>query len=171
LGLVQATDANFYGTTPSGGTYAEGTIFKITASGTLTTLYNFCSQTGCPDGFQPYAPLFQATNGNFYGTTASGGAPSTVCSEGCGTVFNLSVGLGRFVRTLPASGEVGKAIKVLGGHLTGATSVTFNGTPSTFTVVSASEITTKVPTGATTGPVEVVTPSGTLSSNVPFQVP
>jgi hypothetical protein len=47
---------------------------------------------------------------------------------------------------------------------------TFNGTPATFTVVSASEITTTVPTGATSGTVQVVTSGGTLSSNVPFTV-
>jgi uncharacterized protein (TIGR03437 family) len=55
-------------------------------------------------------------------------------------------------------------------HLTGATSVTFSGTAATFTVVSASEITTTVPTGAATGTVQVATPGGTLSSNVPFIV-
>jgi hypothetical protein len=38
-------------------------------------------------------------------------------------------------------------------------------------VVSSTEITTKVPTGATTGKVEVTTPSGTLASNVNFRVP
>jgi hypothetical protein len=42
---------------------------------------------------------------------------------------------------------------------------------ATFTVVSGSEITTTVPVGATTGTVQVVTPSSTLSSNVPFRVP
>jgi hypothetical protein len=37
-------------------------------------------------------------------------------------------------------------------------------------VVSSSLVTATVPTGATTGKVEVVTPGGTLSSNVPFRV-
>jgi uncharacterized protein (TIGR03437 family) len=60
---------------------------------------------------------------------------------------------------------------ILGTKLTGATSVTFNGTAAKFTVVSNSEITTTVPAGATTGEVKVVTPSGTLASNVSFQVP
>jgi uncharacterized protein (TIGR03437 family) len=54
--------------------------------------------------------------------------------------------------------------------LIGATSVSFNGTSATFTVVSATEITTAVPTGATTGFVTVTTPGGTLSSNVIFGV-
>ena len=67
----------------------HGTVFKITPGGTLTTLYNFCSQSGgCPDGSQPYAGLVQDTNGNFYGTTYFGG------TNNAGTVFSLAVGLG-----------------------------------------------------------------------------
>jgi uncharacterized protein (TIGR03437 family) len=61
-------------------------------------------------------------------------------------------------------------VKILGTNLTGSTSVTFNGTAATFTVKSSSEITTTVPAGATSGTVQVVTPGGTLSSNVTFTV-
>lgn len=86
----------------------------------------------------------QDTNGVFYGTTSLGGTGAF------GTVFSLSVGLGPFVETRPTSGKVGKVVKILGTNLTGSTSVTFNGTAATFTVVSGSEITTTVPTGATT---------------------
>jgi uncharacterized repeat protein (TIGR03803 family) len=158
--LVRGTDGNFYGTTAGGGAYGHGTIFKVTPSGTLTTLHSFDG----PDGFEPYGGLVQDTNGTFYGTAAYSG------TSGAGTIFSLSVGLGPFVATRPTSGEVGKAVKILGTDLTGATSVTFNGTAATFTVKSKSEITTTVPTGATTGKVSVVTPHGTLSSNVPFRV-
>ncbi|HEV2178604.1 MAG TPA: choice-of-anchor tandem repeat GloVer-containing protein [Terriglobia bacterium] len=166
--LIQATDGNFYGTTYEGGTSPNcgggcGTIFKITPTGKLTTLYNFCSQSGCADGNGPTASLIQGTDGNFYGTTAYGG-------NAWGTIFSLSVGLGRFVKTQPTSGKAGSAVSILGTNLTGATSVSFNGTAATFTVVSSSLITTSVPSGATTGTVQVVTPSGTLSSNVPFRV-
>ena len=58
-----------------GGANATGTVFKITPSGTLTTLYSF----SCPRSWlhgrlgTPYAGLVQATNGNFYGTTSNGG--------------------------------------------------------------------------------------------------
>jgi uncharacterized protein (TIGR03437 family) len=65
---------------------------------------------------------------------------------------------------------VGAGVIVLGSNLTGTTSVTFNGTPATFEVVSRTEIATRVPAGATTGTVEVVTPRAALSSNVPFRV-
>jgi IPT/TIG domain-containing protein len=97
------------------------------------------------------------------------------CSGICGTVFSLSVGLGPFVEAQSGSGKVGAKVgadvKILGTDLTGATGVRFNDTAAEFTVVSSSEITTTVPAGATTGEVEVVTPSGTLSSNVSFRVP
>jgi uncharacterized repeat protein (TIGR03803 family) len=87
--LVQATDGEFYGTTPAGGAHAGGTIFKITRDGSLTTLYSFCSQSGCLDGEKPYGGLIQAANGSFYGTTFNGG------TYGVGTVFRLSVVLAR----------------------------------------------------------------------------
>jgi uncharacterized repeat protein (TIGR03803 family) len=166
-GLVQAADGNFYGTTAKGGAnctvWGCGTVFSITPSGTLTTLYSFCSQNKCTDGKTPNAGLVQATNGDFYGTTSADG-------DGHGTVFSLSVGLGPFVRTQTTSGKVGAAVTILGTDLTGSTSVTFNGTPAAFTVVRPSEIATTVPAGATTGTVQVATPNGTLSSNVPFLV-
>ena len=71
--LTQATDGNFYGTTYVGGANNNnlcagpgcGTVFKITAGGTLTTLYDFCTQTNCTDGAYPQAALVQATDGNF----------------------------------------------------------------------------------------------------------
>jgi len=83
--LVQAVDGNLYGTTPQGGTNGDGTVFKITPSGTLTTLHNFAYA----DGFLSEAGLMQATDGNFYGTTAMGGNPG--CNgNGCGTVLKIT---------------------------------------------------------------------------------
>jgi hypothetical protein len=58
----------------------------------------------------------------------------------------------------------------LGQGLTGTTSVTFNGIPTTFEVVSATFMTAEVPKGAKTGFVTVATPSGSLLSNRKFQV-
>jgi uncharacterized repeat protein (TIGR03803 family) len=82
--LVQGSDGNLYGTTYKGGANGYGTIFKITRSGTLTTLYNFCSQSGCTDGKNPNAALVQAPNGDFYGTASAGGA------NGHGTIFKIT---------------------------------------------------------------------------------
>lgn len=158
-GLVQGTDGNFYGAAQGGGA-DFGAIFQITAKGTLTTLHSFDEN----DGEDPQSPPLQATNGVFYGTTYSGGA------DGYGTAFSLSMGLGPFVRTNPISGNVGTKVTILGNDLAGTTSVTFNGTMATFKA-SSTHITTTVPTGATTGTVEVVTPKKTLKSNVPFRIP
>jgi hypothetical protein len=65
---------------------------------------------------------------------------------------------------------VGAVVKILGTDLTGATGVSFNGTAAVFKVISSSLVTAAVPAGATSGTVQVVTPGGTLSSNVPFRV-
>jgi uncharacterized repeat protein (TIGR03803 family) len=81
--LVQGSDGNFYGTTHSGGAYNQGTVFKITPTGSLTTLYSFCSQPNCADGYFPEAGLILATDGNFYGTASAGGGDF-------GTVFRIT---------------------------------------------------------------------------------
>jgi len=74
-GLTLGTDGNIYGTTNSGGPNAggvAGTTFKITPGGNFTTLYNFCAKPNCADGGGPNG-LTLGANGNFYGTTNSGG--------------------------------------------------------------------------------------------------
>jgi len=178
--LVQGTDGNFYGATQNGGNpgcvnydlgrRGCGTLFRITPSGKLTTLlYKFCHVTGCPDGALPYGGLFQATDGNFYGTTYGGGAAD--CSGfACGTAYRLSVGLGPFVSLQRPYGKVGQSVGILGQGLTGTTSVSFKGTPASFTVISDTYIRARVPTGATTGTISVTTPGGTLNSNMAFLV-
>jgi uncharacterized repeat protein (TIGR03803 family) len=83
--LVQAANGNLYGTTYGGGASDNGTVFKITPSGKLTTLYSFCSQANCTDGQNPTADLIQAANGTLYGTTRYGGA------NGFGTVFKMTL--------------------------------------------------------------------------------
>jgi len=89
--LLQASDGNFYGTTGFGGANYYGTIFKVTPGGSVTTLYNFCPDTGvCANGITPYANLVQGMNGVLYGTTGYGG------EIGAGVVFGLSVGLWNF---------------------------------------------------------------------------
>ncbi len=87
-GLTQAIDGDFYGTTVGGGAFPIclngcGTVFKVTAAGSLTTLYSFCAETACVDGFLPEGALVQATDGNFYGTTEGGG------TTGNGTIFKI----------------------------------------------------------------------------------
>jgi uncharacterized repeat protein (TIGR03803 family) len=159
-GVILGSDGNLYGTTYYGGTYNEGTVFRITPAGVLTTLHSFDGT----DGYYPIGEMFQATNGVFYGQTTLGGSGAD------GTIFSVSLGLRPFVQTAPTSGTVGTNLIILGNKLKGTTGVTFNGTAAVFTVVSSSEITATVPTGATTGPVQVTTPTVTLTSNVNFLV-
>jgi hypothetical protein len=79
--------------------------------------------------------------------------------------------LAPFVQAVPSVGKVGNTIKIIGSELAGVLSVSFNGDPAvTWTQVSDTEITAKVPKKATTGPIQVVANTGTLYSNVPFQV-
>jgi uncharacterized repeat protein (TIGR03803 family) len=88
--LVQGSDGNFYGTTELGGSGTFGTVFKMTPSGMLTTLYNF---SGGADGRYPCAGLVQGGDGNFYGTTFLGGTYSAYCGDpGCGTAFTITPG-------------------------------------------------------------------------------
>jgi uncharacterized repeat protein (TIGR03803 family) len=80
--LIKGVDGNFYGTTSVGGTTGQGTVFKLTPAGVETVLHSFAG--GTTDGSHPYAALIQGGDGNFYGTTSSGG------TSGQGTVFKLA---------------------------------------------------------------------------------
>ncbi|MGA2355473.1 MAG: choice-of-anchor tandem repeat GloVer-containing protein [Terriglobales bacterium] len=170
--LVEGSDGNFYGTTGYGGASVGlcggsgcGTVFEMSPNGSLTTLHSFQGT----DGEMPYGGLIQDTNGVFYGTTVSGGS-STICDSGCGTVFSLSAGLGPFVQTQQDAAPVGSTVAILGTNLSGASVVSFDGVKAKFEVVSDSEITADVPRAALTGALTVVTPTGTLSSRIPFRV-
>ena len=79
--LTQGTNGFLYGTTFQGGANGAGTVFKVTATGALTTLYTF---QGSVDGGAPEAALTIGPDGNFYGTTSSGG------TNGEGTIFRIT---------------------------------------------------------------------------------
>jgi uncharacterized repeat protein (TIGR03803 family) len=165
--FIQATDGNFYGTATSGANltcvlaYGDGcgTIFRVSTGGAFSIVHVFDT----PDGATP-SGIFEDTDGNLYGTTFQGDAQDN------GILFSLSLGLAPFVETIPTTASIGTAVTIYGNNLTGATSVSFNGTPASFTVLSETEISATVPTGATTGRIEVVTPSATLYSNLKLKV-
>jgi uncharacterized repeat protein (TIGR03803 family) len=129
-GLVRDNVGNLYGTTASGGQfgctaeYGCGTVFKIDTTGVETVLYRF---TGTPDGAYPQSVLVSDTLGNFYGTTAGGGA--VVCynnSYGCGTVFELDshgneTVLYAFLGTPDGSEPTGNLVRDALGSLYGTT--------------------------------------------------
>ncbi len=143
-GLVQSSDGNFYGTTQGGGTYSQGTVYRISSTGNLTNLYSF---TGGGDGAYPQAGLVQGNDGNFYGTTHSGG------TYGVGTVFRITAGgslsnLWSFTGGTDGANPQAKLVQGSDGNFYGAT---YSGGPSTncpggcgtlFKISSAGSLTT-----------------------------
>jgi uncharacterized repeat protein (TIGR03803 family) len=100
-GLVQGSDGNLYGTTSYGGTSGYGTVFRISISGSYTSLYSFVGQAG---GGNPAAVLVQGSDGNFYGTTPTGGL-----LEADPTVFRISSS-GSFATLCPFGGDVANGL-------------------------------------------------------------
>ena len=78
--LIQAADGNFYGVTPVGGLFNQGTVFSVTTNGAITVLDSFNGT----NGGSPFGALVQNGDGNFYGVTLYGG------QYGVGSVFAVS---------------------------------------------------------------------------------
>jgi uncharacterized repeat protein (TIGR03803 family) len=116
-GLAQGGDGNFYGSTEFGGTNFVGNIFELTPGGALTNLYSF---TGGSDGSSPTAALAPGADGDFYGTTATGG------DDGAGNVFKMTPGglltnLYSFTNGADGSGPVGPLVQGTDGNFYGMT--------------------------------------------------
>ena len=72
--VMEGADGSLYGTTQTGGVYGLGTLFKVTPGVSAAILASFA---GTPTtGAQPFSPLVQGEDGNFYGTTPGGGTGS-----------------------------------------------------------------------------------------------
>jgi uncharacterized repeat protein (TIGR03803 family) len=182
LSLVQATDGNFYGVAADGGTSSNsncanggcGTLFQITPTGSYSVLYNFDFTTGNPNpyGTYPGATQVQHTNGQLYGDIFFGGTSGNAdcIPNGCGVFYSWDASLPPFVSTVPFMGKAGSFVEILGQGFDSTTSVSFNGTPATATVVSGTYLKATVPPGATSGFVTVTTSNGTLTSNKQFIV-
>jgi uncharacterized protein (TIGR03437 family) len=87
--MIQGSDGNFYGAryggTSSTGVVYKGSVFELTPSGTMTTLFGFTGANGADP-----SSLIQASDGNFYGTTVRGGSSQSTASQGIGTIFQLT---------------------------------------------------------------------------------
>jgi uncharacterized repeat protein (TIGR03803 family) len=81
--LILGSDGNFYGTTPYGGTYNRGTVFKLTPRGAITIIHSFTAEL-------PSGPVMQAIDGKLYGTTPWGG------TNGQGTIYSMTLAGGSF---------------------------------------------------------------------------
>jgi uncharacterized repeat protein (TIGR03803 family) len=158
-GLIAGNDGNLYGATIWGGQFGDGVIFKLTTTGAYSVLYSF--QSVGTDG--AYATPIQHTNGALFGLTKRGGTLSN------GGIYSLNDGITPFVSLVATLGPVGKKVGILGQGFSGASSVTFNGTPASFKVTSDTYMTATVPSGET-GIVTVTTSSGTLFSRQIFKV-
>ena len=120
-GLAQGRDGNLYGTTSYGGSAHWGSVFRITSTGTFTSLYSF---TGGSDGGIPAATLVAGDDGFLYGTT-SGGGPTVQAS--LGSVFKISTnGVFSTLHSFAAGTDGAYPY----GHLTQAGDGNFYGTTS-----------------------------------------
>jgi uncharacterized repeat protein (TIGR03803 family) len=84
--LIQDSSGNLYGTDSEGGAFGYGQVFKLTPSGTFTTLHSF---TGGADGGQPFGNLVFGSDGNLYGSASTGGSGNS-CQGGCGVLFKVA---------------------------------------------------------------------------------
>jgi len=140
-----------------------GALFRITAAGVLETLYSFCSQPKCIDGYDPSPGLIQATDGNLYGTTATGGV------YGSGAIYKST--LSGTMTTLyslcaqancPDGQDPGPLIQASDGNSYGATDAGGNPTCGT-------ELPHGVPTPFSCGTIFKMSPSGVVTVLYTFQ--
>ncbi len=125
--LLPASDGNLYGTTPTGGDYGYGNIFRITLTGVFTNLHSF---TGGTDGNGPVGALVQGTDGNFYGLTPYGGA------YGKGNAFKMTPGgvlttIYSFTGGRDGYSPAGALVQGSDGNLYGTTTLGGLGSPGT----------------------------------------
>jgi hypothetical protein len=145
--------------TPSGQTtgYATTAIQKSTATGAAT-------------GEQAAWQILTAPGTQTYGATLSASAAWT------GAIATFKLGSVGPVPTIasfsPTSGTDGTSVTINGTNFTGATAVAFHGTPQPSYTVNGpgTQITTTVPSGATTGTITVTTAGGTATSSTSFTV-
>lgn len=125
-GLIGDDAGNLYGTTTVGGAGGKGIVFEFNiATETYTVLHAFEG----PDGANPVAGLIRDQQGNLYGTTNQGGAHTHAgfgCTQGCGTVFELTatgslIVIHSFAGGAGGTSPYGSLVADGKGHLYGAT--------------------------------------------------
>ena len=187
-----ATSGNVTVTTPAGtGTSASPFTMSTPAPapaitslsptsglvGTAVTLTGTAFTGATAVKFNGTTTLFSVTSDTSISTVVPAGATSGTLSvttpAGTGTStssFTVTVPGPAITSFNPASGILRSAVTLTGTGFTGTTSVKFNGTATTFTVLSDTAISTSVPTGATSGTLTVTTPLGTATSASSFSI-
>ena len=143
--LTLADDGYYYGTTAAGGSDGDGTVFQLTPTGTLTTLYTFKELTKKDTGTVPKTHLTRGKDGYLYGTTSQGG------NNGYGTIFKILPGSPNTpIRVVDFSGQGGNARGSLPSALLLATDGNFYGTTEGGGIYSNGTVFRLTPVGAFT---------------------
>jgi len=177
----------------SGGTATSATNFTIIPAPTISSVSPISGKVGTKITLHGSnltgatsvrinslaAASYTVVSANYITLIVPAGAttgPITVVTPG-GTVTSATnytvitaIPVPSLVSFTPLTGLIGQIVMITGNNFTGATAVKFNGTAATFNVVSATTITSPVPTGSTTGPITVTTPGGTAASATNFAV-
>lgn len=146
-----------------------GTVVTITGTG-------FTGVTGV--SFHGSAASYTVTNANRITATVPAGATTgaiAISTPGgtatSATPFTVTTIVAPTITAItPTRGPVGTTVTITGSSLSGATGVAFHGSAATYTVASATQITTNVPSGATSGTITVTTAGGTAASASTFTV-
>ena len=187
-GLTQATNGVLYGTTYAGGTANEGTIFSVSAGlkpfvhavvgsgkvganvtllGTDLTGATAVNFNGTPSTITKVTTTWLTT------TVPSGSSTGTITVTTPGGVLSSNTKYRvtpQITGFSPPSGPVGTLVKITGVSLSTASHATLGGIAATLTVVSDTEVDATVPTGSTTGKIDVTTTGGTAVSATSFTV-
>jgi hypothetical protein len=140
------------------GTYADGTTRDLTGEATWS------SSNPTVASITPAGLAIALAAGATTITATYGDLPSVTTIL---TVLNVPPTLSALI---PSRGPVGMVVTLYGTHLAATSQVAFNGTPTPFTLQSATQVAATVPSGATSGLVTVTTPSGTGTSSTSFVV-
>ncbi|HLG99596.1 MAG TPA: choice-of-anchor tandem repeat GloVer-containing protein [Bryobacteraceae bacterium] len=193
-GVIQGSDGNLYGTTSgNAGGYGDvwGTIFKLSPSGTLTTLYSFANGGGAT----PFNPMVEASDGNLYGTTIAGngtvfklqvslpigtvsGGSSNRClnvaAVGNGASFTQAFAPGMLMSLFGTGLSTGSPQTVTAAPLpqvsSSGTSVTINGIPAALLYISSTQINLQIPYEVSTGTATLAVNAGGQSASTIFSI-
>jgi uncharacterized repeat protein (TIGR03803 family) len=148
LGVIQATNGDFYGVTEEGGSWTNGTFFKVTASGQFAVLHSFGA--GGEYIESPAGNVTEGTDGNFYLAVTEG-------SNGYGAIVQLTPAGAATILYSFTGGNDGGAPS--GSLVESATAGTFYGTAGsegengtgTVYALTVSPAITSATTGSATG--------------------